>query len=269
MTTASDIHRRAGGPPMTSTRLTCLVLASTVATAILPMQLASAGVFDVKGAGIEKGEREISENFTYQNGFSADGDRTRSSLEIAGAWSPSAWMKLGAKVAMDKPSDADWQASAFGGEVQFSFGEPMKGVALGWFTGVDAGIHKGETNAVVFGPIIQFGNDDRSLTFNTFFEKTFGNNREEGTAFTYAVQAKTSLREGFAIGVEAFGTIPNIGNAPSADEQDHRIGPVLYFDGALTRAKDGPTWAIELGGFVGLTEATPDTSAKLKAAVLF
>lgn len=228
-----------------------------------------AQVFDVKGPGIEKGEREIGENFTVQAGYPRNADRTRYSLELSGSYAPSDVFKLTAKIALDKPAEDDWQASTGGAEIQVSFGELTKGVGIGWFTGLDARIHTDETNALVFGPIIQFGDDRRSLTFNPFFETTFGKNREDGLAFTYGWQAKMALGKGFGIGVEGFGTIPDIANAPSADFQEHRIGPVLYFDGAFKRGKEEAGWSVELGMFAGLTEATPDTSAKLKSAVTF
>lgn len=230
---------------------------------------AQAEVFDVKAPEIKKGEREIGENFSAMNGFPANASKTRYSLELSGSYAPTDWFKMTAKMNLDKPLDDAWQWSTAGAEVQFSFGEPIKGVSLGWFTGIDARVYESETNSITFGPIIQFGDEKRSVTLNPFLEQTFGPNHDEGIAFSYAWQAKMALREGFAIGVEGYGKINDLGNSPPSSNQEHRIGPVLYFDGQFKRGKDDAGWAIELGVLAGLTEGTPDTTAKLKAAVTF
>lgn len=66
----------------------------------------------------------------------------------------------------------------------------MRGVEgplhVGWFTAVTAGIARGETNAVELGPIFDLAAGRASLILNPFMEKTFGDHREPGFAFSYA-----------------------------------------------------------------------------------
>ena len=187
----------------------------------------------------------------------------------------------------------------------FRFG-PARGGALdlGWFTALSAGLDSEATNAIELGPIVTLVSGPMALTVNPFFEKTFGRNREEGIAFTYGWRATYAVHDTFAIGVEGYGEIENIGNAPPGAEQVHRIGPVLYFGhmhgsthgghnghgahgghghGAghhgghahggeevhTSHARDKADWHAEVGVLFGLTEATPDAALKVNLGVDF
>lgn len=112
----------------------------------------------------------------------------------------------------------------------FRFGPARGGpIDLGWFTAISAGLDSAATNAFEFGPIVTVASGPMALTINPFFEKTFGRNREEGIAFTYGWRATYALHDKFAVGLEGYGEIEDIGHAPAGREQVHRIGPVLYF----------------------------------------
>jgi hypothetical protein len=236
----------------------------------VPTPPAWAGPFDVKGPEVEKGETEFSTNHAFNSGFPTNADRVRHSFEFAVGYGFTDRFKAGAKLGFDTPVGDGTQISVAGIEGQFYLGRIAPAISLGWFTGLDVGVHRNETNTVVFGPLIKFGDDALALTLNPLFESTFGRNREEGVAFAYAVGLKGALREGLAVGIEAFGTIPDIGNAPGTDFQEHRIGPVIYIDREVSPARSGQgatKLALEIGGFVGLTEATPDWTGKIKAAL--
>ena len=99
------------------------------------------------------------------------------------------------------------------------------------------------------------------------------------------------MREGFSVGLEGFGNILDIGHSPGLDFQEHRIGPVLYFERELSKAGNGkiagmkdskmpangngngdassPKLMFEVGVLFGLTKGTQDTALKLKGAVTF
>lgn len=229
-----------------------------------------AGPLDVKGPEIEAGETEISTNHSFQSGFPPNADRVRHSFEFAAGYAFSDRFKAGAKLNFDRPIGDDTQLSTAGIEAQVYIGKLGPAICLAWFTGLDMRVHRDETNTLVFGPVVKFGSDALSLTLNPLFEHTFGRNREDGLAFVYAAGLKTELREGLAIGIEAHGSIPDIGNAPGVDFQEHRIGPVVYIDREVIPARggDGATkLALEIGAFAGLTDATPDWTGKIKAAL--
>jgi hypothetical protein len=245
--------------------------------------VAIAGTFEVKTPDIDKGQTELGANQAVFSRFPPNADPTRYSVELSAGYAPSEIFKIGAKVNLDQPIDEHLRASTVGIETQVSFGKPL-GIALGWYTSVDARVNRDETNTVTFGPIVQFGNDKRSLTLNTFFAQTFGANRESGIAFQYAVQAKIEVQDGLGIGVEAYGNLPDIGSGVGVDFQEHRIGPVLYLDGPFGFGRKGgkmtagagdkpddkgPKLSLEIGAFLGMTEATADLTGKFKATIAF
>jgi hypothetical protein len=245
------------------TVVVCLALAWPAATA-------GAQTFDVKSPEVKKGETEVSTNHSLQGGFPDNADPVRHSWELAADYGFSDRFKAGIKANFDTPVGEHMRLSTAGVETQIYFGKLAPAITWGWFTEVDAAVHRSETNTVVFGPLIQFGDDKRSLTFNTLFERTFGRNRDEGIAFTYAVGLKARLREGVSLGVEGHGTIPDIGHALGIDRQEHRVGPVLYLEqdvGPKRPGKEAPKLSWELGVLAGLTEATPDVTAKIKASL--
>jgi len=271
-----------------------LVRALCVCVAVPLAGAASADVFDVKDPAVEKGEKEVELNLAFQRGFPVNAERVRSSAELVFNYGLTEWWKLGLKANLDEPADEDLRFSTVGIENTFALRKLESGIGLAWFTGVDFAVHRDETNSVVFGPLIQFGSSKASITLNPLFERQFGRNSEPGVSFTYAWQAKAEVREHVAVGIEGYGVIPDIGNAPGIDFQEHRIGPVLYLDFDLNREqkqqqrlsmKDtgthaqsgdhgvgeehGPKLALELGVLFGLTEATPDVTTKIKAAVSF
>jgi len=167
-----------------------------------------------------------------------------------------------------KPSGEDYVVANFAIENTFVFralDEKKKhDVAFGWFTGTDISIHSDSTNAVVFGPLFAWKADPLTLAFNPLFEKTFGRNRVDGTAFAYAWQVKLDVREGFGVGLEGYGTVENVTNPPPGEDQEHRIGPVAYMELDLGH---GVKVEPSLGVLFGLTEATPDTTIKFNLGV--
>jgi hypothetical protein len=248
-----------------------------VSTAILAVALvagidlpAQAGPLDVKAPEIEKGETEIGTNHAFHSGFPANADRVRHSYELTAGYAFTSHFKAGIKAGFDTPIGDGTQLSVAGIETQVYLGKITPTISWGWFTAFDARVHRDETNTLVFGPLIKFGDDKLALTVNPLFERTVGANHDTGTTFTYAVGLKGEVREGFAIGLEAFGAVPEIGDAPATNFQEHRIGPVLYFDREISPAGNGRSakkLSLEIGTFVGLTEATPDWTGKVKAAL--
>lgn len=162
---------------------------------------------------------------------------------------------------------------------------PMRGVEsllhIGWFTAVTAGIAPGETNVVELGPIFDLAAGRASLILNPFIEKTFGDNRESGFAFSYAWRATYTLSEQLSLGLEGYGEIAGLGTGAQAG-QVHRIGPVLYLghvhgarfmapaarahaihgQNAAEHPEHGGEWHAEIGVLIGLP-ATPDAALKV------
>jgi hypothetical protein len=83
---------------------------------------------------------------------------------------------------------------------------------VGWFTALEASVHQDTTNTFFVGPIVTLAAQKLSFTANPFLERNFGRNSVDGIAFTYGWQAKYEVRDGLAVGVEAFGRIENLGD---------------------------------------------------------
>jgi hypothetical protein len=229
---------------------------------------ALADVFSVDEPEVVKGEQEIEVNGAVQNGFPVNADPVRYSMEVEYTYGVTKWLSLSPLVDFDKPDGDGFHATVAGLESVWFPVEVGKLLTVAWFTEVEGAVHHDETSSTTFGPIVQFGHDKASLILNPYLEKSFGRNHEEGMDFTYQWQAKASLHERLALGIEGFGVIPNIVNSPGIDFQEHRIGPVLYYEKELAGEKER-TFAIDAGVLFGLTEATPNVTGKVNASLAF
>lgn len=247
-----------------------LTAAAASLAVLLAQPVGHAGTFEIKGPAIEAGETELSTNHAFQAGFPRHADRVGHSFDTLLAYGFSEHFKAAIKGSFDTPVGDGTRLSTAGVELQLSFGKIAPSISVGWFSGLDVQVHRDESHTVLFGPLVQFGDDKLSLTFNTFLEKSFGPNRDPGVAFVYSTGLKAAVREGLALGIEAHGTITDIGNGSPVDLQEHRIGPVVYLEREVSPKREGRNATkllIEIGTFVGLTEATPDWTGKLKASL--
>jgi hypothetical protein len=217
---------------------------------------------------VVKGEQEIEVNGAVQNGFPVNADAVRYSMELEYTYGVTKWLSLSPLVDFDKPDGDSFHATVAGVESVWFPVEVGTLLTVAWFTEVEGAVHHHETNSTTFGPVVQFGHDKASLILNPYFEKSFGQNHEEGIEFNYQWQAKAGLNERLALGIEGFGVIPDIGNSPGIDFQEHRIGPVLYYEKELA-GENERTFAIDAGVLFGLTEATPNVTGKLNASLTF
>lgn len=229
-----------------------------------------AQTFDVKAPDVEKGSVELGFDNTFHAGVPRQlgSDVNRRVHEQSIDWGILSWWKLSGVLKLEKPEEDQFRANAVAIEnllVLKAFDEKRPfDLALGWFTGVDISINNETTNAVLFGPILGLKADKLTLMANPFFERTFGRNSDDGIAFNYAWHAKYELREGFAVGIEGFGVIDDIGNAPAFEDQEHRIGPAIFTELNLG---NGVTIAPDVGLLFGLTRATPDVALKFNVGV--
>jgi hypothetical protein len=231
---------------------------------------ALAGTFEVKGPEITKGEWELLTNHAFQGGFSNNGDQVRHSFELLAGYGVTDYFKANAKLNFDRPIGETMHLATAGVEAQLYFGKLGPAIAIGWFTALDVRARSDETNTLIFGPLIKFGDDALSLTLNPFLERTFGPNHEEGLTLTYAVGLRAGIREGLALGIEAYGAIPEVADPPESHLHEHRIGPVIYIDHDVTSAlasARATKLSLEIGTFVGLSDAAPDWTGKFKAVL--
>ena len=265
---------------------------STAALAFACAALASpalAGTFDVKGVDVTKDEAELGSNSTYFNGFPTNSDRIRYSSEYALGYGLTDWWKIGLKVAVEKPIGGELDAVALGAEMQTVWKRFNGGWGIAWFASVDFSLQAGSADTYTSGPVLQFGTEKTSLSINPFLVSSFSPEPLKQTDFAYAWQVKHQIREGFAVGIEGYGLVPNIRDAPGVAFQEHRIGPVVYYERALKHdprgitapvgkmglkdaaagGGDGPRWQMEAGILFGLTEGTQDIAIKFKSGLVY
>ncbi len=161
-------------------------------------------------------------------------------------------------------------------------------------------------NSILLGPILGAKSGRLSALLNVFFIKHFGSGEitDEGLArddkwdFGYAAQLKYDFNSDWALALEGYGTIDRIGNSgrPTegtilfGDHDQHRIGPVVYYEwrpdgggkgpGRSRNSKvadvddvksggdekdddDGVLMRVGTGVLFGLNDNTPHTTLKL------
>lgn len=262
-----------------------LSLAALIASGVF--SAAFAGTFDIKGVEVTKGEAEIGINSTFFHGFPANADTIRHSTEYGVAYGLLDWWKIGLKANFDKPIGDSYQPVSVGVEQLTVWKKFDKGWGVAWYSSLDMSLVTDSPDTTTSGPVFQFGNDKTSLTVNPFFVRSFGPNKTSGTDFSYGWQVKQQVREGFSVGIEGYGYVPNIRNAPGSDFQEHRVGPVLYFERELKAAPwviapvksglkdaaagggEGPKLQMEAGVLFGLTDGTQDVAVKIKGGIVY
>ena len=259
--------------------------------------------FSISSPKVEKGELEVETHGSVQSGFPAADDdeaekNVRFGTEVEVGYGITDFWKAELGFSFQKPEDGGLEASSIELENTFQLATIERwNATIGLLASVSLGIGGAdEPNAFEFGPLIQFGDEKTgSLILNGIFEKTFGDNREDGVGFEYAAQVKVPVREKVALGIEAFGEIEDIGNAPSFNETELRIGPMLYLsfgdkdddddkphhkkkgkrgdddddDKGLKAGAKEPEIEVGAGVLFGATDATPDVTFKWDVEVSF
>jgi hypothetical protein len=224
--------------------------------------------FDVKAPEVKQGSLELGFDNTLQSGLPGGSGANRSGHDLSIDYGVRDWWRLSGVLKFENPQDVDFRLGKVAVENLFVLkpidakGTPDFG--LGWFTAVEVSVHPDTTNALIVGPIVMVKSQKLSFTANPFVEQTFGRNRTEGIALNYGWQAKYEVRDGFAMGVEGFGVVENLGSSPPWSEQEHRIGPVIFTEIEVAK---GFKITPDIGLLFGLTSATPDVALKLNIGV--
>jgi hypothetical protein len=189
--------------------------------------------FSIKSPVVEKGEVEIEDHSAFGFGLPrAAGEEgpSQQGHEVSVGYGFTDFWQSELSLTLEKARGEGLEATELAIENTFQLGtyKPWN-ATFGFLATVELGVGGDEPDAFEFGPMVQFGDENRSLILNAFFDKTFGDNREDGIGFEYAAQLKTAIGHGISIGAEAFGEIENIEDVPSFNETELRIGPAIFF----------------------------------------
>lgn len=254
--------------------------------------------FHVKEFDYKPGDWVIETINAYQGGFRPRSDRTQWGHELGIGYAVNGFWQPKVLISFDKEQGDSYEVQRLLFENMFTF-KPLEegkdGFGFAWFQSLEGALTDRQTNSTAFGPAITAQLGKFSISTNTFFEKTFGQNREPGMNFLLAWQARYEVMDKLKVGVEGYTLVPEIGARHPTPQSGitNRIGPVLIYEIELPRGMHGggpggrtgpmrsvrtsthggqhepPHAEIEFGVLFGTTDYTPDTTAKLNMHLKF
>ena len=252
--------------------------------------------FEIQEAGIEKGEVELEYRGAYHWGLPAVEEEEEVPLRQSHDFEfqmgiTERWM-LSTTLGTAVPEGESWKAQFVELETQFELVERRgNGLGLAFAVGYGWATQQETANELEFGPIVELGAGKFLLTTNTFFSDQRGEFAEtEGLGFEYGWRAEYDFAKRWGIGVEMFGEIEDLANAGSFNDQEHSIGPTLFWKpaggeegeevgdvgeaGANGDEGGGPEsarteFSMNVGVQFGLTDVTSDTALKFQGSLAF
>lgn len=177
--------------------------------------------------------------------------------------------KGGVRAGFDAPMGEDMRPKTASLETQITLGGLGPSISWGWFTGIDMAVQADAANAVAAGPQLKMGGDKLALTLSPKLAHGFGAQSGSDVAVAYSAGLKGELTKGVALGIEAFGTTSNIAPIPGMALQTQRNSQALYVGLGLAPLPigDASKFSLEVGALAGMSEATPDLTGRIKAAI--
>ncbi len=263
--------------------------------------------FEIQESQVEKGEVEIEYRGAVHWGFprrereeaeedqavgaleeEEEGEFLRQSHDIELQWSVTDRWMFSTALSADEPLDDDFDVSSVEAELQYELIEREgNGFGLAVLGAYGLATRSGEADEIEFGPIVELASGKALLTTNTFFTSQVGDNRKtDGLGFEYGWRALYGIAKRWGVGVEMFGEIEDLSHAGSFDDQQHSLGPTLFFNPELDGDDDdngngngngnhkvaGPAkaeFSMNVGVQFGLTDLTSDTALKFQGTLEF
>jgi hypothetical protein len=288
-------------------RLALTAAVSALATpgfAIITTDVAFAE-FEIQESQVEKGEVELEYRGAVHWGFpkaerSEEGEEEgaveeeeegplRQSHDFEVQWGITERFMFSAGVTADQPLGEDFNVSAVEFETEYELIE-RKGNGIGLSVDASYGIatRSGEADEIEFGPIVELASGKFLLTLNPFFTDQVGDNANtDGLGFQYGWRAQYDFAKHWGAGVEMFGEIEDLANSGSFDDQNHSIGPTLFYnpggddddegggngdDDNNNKKASGPPdmeFSLNVGVQFGLTDVTSDAALKFQGSLAF
>lgn len=264
--------------------------------------------FEIQESNIEKGEVELEYRGAVHWGFpkaekedaEQDDDEggaldteeaealLRQSHDFEAEWGVTNWWLLAITLGTEQPLGEEFNLTSVELETQVELKERKgNGLGLAFQAGYGIATIGGEADEIEFGPIVELASGKFLLTLNPLFTAQVGDNREtDGLGFEYGWRAQYNFAKKWAVGAEMFGEIEDLSNAGSFDDQNHSIGPTLFYtpggnddddngngdDNANNHRVAGPPemeLSFNLGVQFGLTDMTSDTALKFQGSLGF
>ena len=259
--------------------------------------------FEIQESQVEKGEVEIEYRGAVHWGFpqaereeveeagaleeEEEGEFLRQSHDIELQFSVTDRWMFSTALSADEPLDKNFNVSSVEAELQYELIEREgNGLGLAFLGAYGFATRGGDADEIEFGPIVELANGKTLLTTNTFFTSQVGDNREtDGLGFEYGWRAQYAFAKKWGVGVEMFGEIEDLTQAGSFNDQQHSIGPTLFFNPGGANGDDDngngmgnhiqvagpakPEFSLNVGVQFGLTDLTSDSALKFQGALEF
>jgi hypothetical protein len=261
--------------------------------------------FEIQESGVEKGEVELEYRGAVHWGFpKAEREEAgeeegaleeeeegplRQSHDFEFSYGITERFLFSTTLGTDEPLDDNYGVSSVELELQYELVQRKgNGLGLAFMGGYGFATRGGEADEIEFGPIVELASGKFLLTLNPFFSAQVGEHREtDGLGFEYGWRAQYNFAKKWGIGAEMFGEIEDLSNAGSFDDQNHSIGPTLFYmpggtddddddngmggDDDDRKIPEAPEMEISLnlGMQFGLTDVTSDSALKFQGSLGF
>ena len=217
---------------------------------------------------MSKGELEIEEHGAFYSGPGED-ERLTQTHELEGKYGITERLEVIVEGMFEQPRGEDFEAEEIelGGQYEFIQREG-NGLGLAFRTLYEFALLGGSPDEILFGPLAKYVRGRDSVTINTFFVGQVGNHVEIDTLeLKVNWRLKHELNHRWAVGVEGYSEIEDLAHAGTFEEQEHRLGPVAYYE--FSHAEGRPEWKAAGGVLLGASEAISDVTYKFDFEVEF
>jgi len=221
----------------------------------------------VRVPGVEYGEREI--DFKAGTSKLRNDEGRESAASLGFGYGATQWWFTEAYLKYHHEPGNHHQYDAFEWENKFQLTEHNQYfVDVGLITEFEAPRHE-EGYEFKVGPLFQGDAGPVRWNANLLFEKVFRGSRDEEhpTEMGYQLQARYSLRQGFDVGVQAFGEMGKWNHWDPSHEQNHRLGPAVFGKVRLGEGREAIKY--NAAWLHGVTDGAPKDTFRLQAEYEF
>ena len=230
--------------------------------------VAHAGPSDyVYEPAVEYGEREI--DFKAGTSKLRNDEGRESAASLGFGYGATQWWFTEAYLKYHHEPGNHHQYDAFEWENKFQLTEHNQYfVDVGLITEFEAPRHE-EGYEFKVGPLFQGDAGPVRWNANLLFEKVFRGSPDEEhpTEMGYQLQARYSLRQGFDVGVQAFGEMGKWNHWEPSREQNHRLGPAVFGKVRLGEGREAIKY--NAAWLHGVTDGAPKDTFRLQAEYEF
>lgn len=175
---------------------------------------------------VEYGEREIDFKFGSRKMSNPDASKAAASIGlgygVTERWFTEVYLKYNRVTGTTDFDAIEW-------ENKFQLTETGKyPVDLGFLVEVERPQNRSEGYEVKYGPLLQTEFGKTQLNANLLFKRNYLADFSNRTQANYQMQAKYRMKQGFQLGLQAFGELGNYDNWSTRRNQSHRAGPAIF-----------------------------------------